>query len=54
MSLKASINKGLSGELKTMFSDIKAVDRPVISSQEIKSPFWLLGFVDGEGCFYIK
>jgi LAGLIDADG endonuclease len=39
MSLKASINKGLSGELKTMFSDIKAVDRPVISSQEIKSPF---------------
>jgi hypothetical protein len=54
ISLRASMNKGLSGILKIMFPEIKPVERLVISSQEIKSPFWLLGFVDGEGCFYIK
>jgi hypothetical protein len=31
-----------------------AAQRSIIKNQIIKSPLWLLGFVDGEGCFYLK
>ena len=53
MSIKASINKGLTGTLKSIFPNIVPVERPVIKNQIIKSPLWLVGFVDGEGCFYL-
>lgn len=54
LSIKASMNKGLSDSLIKLFPGIKKVERAIISSQSIKSPSWLSGFVDGEGCFYIK
>lgn len=54
LSIKASMNKGLSDSLMILFPGIKKVERAIISSQSIKSPSWLSGFVDGEGCFYIK
>nr|AEY71974.2 putative LAGLIDADG 1 endonuclease [Magnusiomyces magnusii] len=54
LSIRASMNKGLSARLKELFPNIIGVKRPTISNQTIKSPFWLVGFVDGEGCFYIK
>jgi len=54
LSIKASMNTGLSGSLMTAFPDVKKIERPVISSQIIESPLWLVGFVNGEGCFYIK
>jgi hypothetical protein len=54
MSIKASMNTGLSNSLKMAFPEIKKVERPIICSQVIKSPLWLVGFIEGEGCFYIK
>jgi hypothetical protein len=32
------MNKGLTNSLKTIFSDIVGVERPIISNQVIKSP----------------
>lgn len=54
ISIKASMNGGLSNSLKTLFPEIKKVERPVISSQVIESPLWLIGFIQGEGCFFVK
>lgn len=54
LSIRASMNKGLTRGLKDLFPNIIGVDRPLINNQIIKSPFWLVGFVDGEGCFYLK
>ena len=48
------MNKGLTGTLKSIFPNIVAAQRSIINNQIIKSPLWLLGFVDGEGCFYLK
>nr|YP_009574377.1 hypothetical protein [Arthrobotrys musiformis]QBM31495.1 hypothetical protein [Arthrobotrys musiformis]QBM31689.1 hypothetical protein [Arthrobotrys musiformis] len=54
LSIRASMNKGLTVTLKTMFPNIIPVERPIVSLQVIKNPLWLVGFVDGEGCFYIN
>jgi len=54
LSIRASMNKGLTASLKALFPNIVEVERPIISNQIIKSPLWLVGFVDGEGCFYLK
>jgi hypothetical protein len=54
LSLKASIGKGLSTNLKILFPNIIPATRPIITDRVIKSSLWLVGFVDGEGCFYIK
>jgi hypothetical protein len=54
ISIRASMNKGLTSSLKTIFPGIVEIERPIISNQVIKSPLWLVGFVDGEGCFYLK
>ena len=54
ISIRASMNKGLTGTLKSIFPNIVAAQRSIIKNQIIKSPLWLLGFVDGEGCFYLK
>ena len=54
IALKASLNLGLSDELKTNFSDISFVDRPLVEDQQIIAPNWLAGFSSGEGCFHVK
>lgn len=54
VSIKASMNKGLSKKLVTEFSDITPVLRPQVTDQVIKDPNWLAGFVDGEGCFFVS
>jgi len=54
ISIRASMNKGLTEGLKSIFPNIVPVERPIIKNQIIKSPLWLVGFVDGEGCFYLK
>ena len=38
IALKASLNLGLSDELKTNFSDISFVDRPLVEDQQIIAP----------------
>ena len=54
VSLKASINLGLSEKLKSIFKNICPVERPIIKTETIPDPHWISGFVSGEGNFYIK
>lgn len=54
IALKASLNLGLSDELKTAFPNTMIVSRPLVVNQLISNPYWLLGFTSGEGCFLIK
>lgn len=54
INMRASMNKGLSDNLKIVFPNTKPIARPTINFEGIPHPNWLVGFVDGEGCFYIK
>jgi len=56
ISIKASMNLGLSDKLKILFPTVIPVPRPVISDKDIPDihPYWFTGFVDGEGFFYVK
>ena len=52
LQIKASINKGLSEELKGMFPDIVPVQRPEVEVSPLVSDLnWLVGFTEAEGCF---
>ena len=54
VAIKASLNLGLSDELKTAFPKIKPIKRPIIKSNKIQDPNWLAGFSSGEGCFNVR
>lgn len=53
VSLRASMNWGLSEVLKESFPEITPVPRPEVSHQGTQDPNWLAGFSAGECCFYI-
>ena len=54
VGIKASMNRGLlSDNLKSSFTNIVPVSRPIVNSQ-IPHPQWVAGFTSGEGCFMIK
>jgi len=52
---KASMNKGLSEQLKKQFLDVVQIQRPIveISQFHVSNPSWLVGFAEAEGCFYV-
>ena len=54
VSIKASMNLGLSETLKAAFPDVKPVQRPVVQLPESIDGHWLAGFVDAEGCFIVN
>ena len=54
ISIKASINNGLSESLKIAFPDIIPVKRPIKENISIYNPQWLAGFTSGEGSFGVK
>ncbi len=54
LSLRANLNLGMSEKLKTAFPNVIAVTRPDVPLREIYHPYWLTGFIDGEGCFFIN
>lgn len=54
LSIRASMNLGLSDELKLIFPDIRRVSRPLLKDKDVKDSNWLTGFTNGEGCFYIS
>ena len=53
LSIKASINRGLSESLNTDFPNVTPEIRPLINYEQIKEPFWLAGFTSGEGYFLV-
>ena len=56
VNLKASLNFGLSEDLKAIFPNTVPVSRPLVksSSEELPHPQWLAGFASGEGCFAVS
>jgi hypothetical protein len=53
INIKASMNLGLSDELKSEFTNFMSVERPKILTTNIPDPNWVAGFVNGEGCFNV-
>ena len=57
LSIKSSMNAGLSKILKEYFPLVKQskpIERAIIISEKIESDWWLIGFVEGVGNFYVK
>jgi hypothetical protein len=54
VGIKASLNKGLSGELKLAFPNMIPVHRPIVEFKGIPDMNWLAGFTTGDGCFLIN
>lgn len=54
LNIRASINTGISQIVKSNFSNIVPVNRPIITTNIIPDPQWISGFVSGEGTFDIK
>lgn len=53
VEIRASMNWGLTSTLKEHFPNLTPVLKPEIKDQKIPDPNWLVGFVNGEGCFFI-
>ena len=51
INIKASMNRGLSEFLKLQFNNVVPVNRPFIYTDKIYEPYWITGFVNGEGTF---
>jgi len=54
ISIRASLNKGLTPLLKNSFPDIIPCERPKVDAPTNFDPLWLVGFIEGEGCFFVK
>jgi len=54
VSIKTSMNRGLSLDLREAFPNVRPVLRPDVKLQETIEPYWLSGFASGDGCFLIK
>lgn len=53
INIKASINLGLSSELKAAFPDIITIPKLKIQVPKTLDPYWVVGFTDGDGCFLV-
>jgi len=54
ISIRASLNKGLTPLLIKHFPNTIPCERPKVEIPKTFDPFWFLGFAEGEGCFYVK
>lgn len=54
VALKASMNLGLSDNLKIAFPDVIPKTRSLIRNKIIVDPQWLAGFAAAEGCFFVN
>ena len=54
VSIRASMNRKSLNKLSKYFSDIVPLQISTKKNNNIKDPYWLTGFVDAEGCFYVK
>ena len=54
LAIRATLNKGLTKELKAAFPHIIPMQRPSIYNIIIKDPNWMAGFTSGDGSFMLK
>lgn len=54
VSIRASMNKGLTKVLNTAFPNITPIPRPLVQLPEKIDHYWVAGFVCAEGCFQVK
>ena len=54
VEIKASMNRGLSDELKIAFPYAIPMVRSLVKNKIIENPEWLAGFVTAEGCFFVN
>lgn len=54
IEIKASLNKGLSEELKAIFPNTNPTKRPVVENQVIPDAQWLAGFTSAEGNLFLN
>lgn len=54
VSIRASMNLGLTDALNKAFPEVSPVPRPTVKDEKVINPDWLAGFVTGEGCFFIN
>ena len=54
VAIKASINRGLLGELNAIFSYVIPEVRPLVEDSKVQDPNWLAGFISAEGCFDVS
>lgn len=54
ISIRSSMNKKALCDLNKDINHVTPVSLIFNISKEILDPYWLVGFVDAEGCFYIK
>ena len=53
LALKSSLNLGLPDKLKMAFPNVMEKVRPEYFFKGVPDPFWLSGFVSGEGSFHV-
>ena len=55
INIKASMNFGtISESIMSMFSSIEPVKRPERTDFTIYHPYWVVGYVEGEGMFFVN
>jgi hypothetical protein len=54
VNLKATLNLGISDNLKKNFPETKDIERGIYNNINIPNSNWLSGFSEGESCFYIS
>lgn len=55
VNIKASMNFGTLSEIVlSLFPSIEPVKRPKRTDVDIKDPNWVIGFVEGEGMFFVN
>ncbi len=54
VNLKASLNLGITDNLKAFFPNTTAAVRPKVRFEVIPNSNWLSGFAEGEACFFVS
>ena len=54
VGLKSALNLGLSDKLRAAFLNFVPVSRPTFNFNGIPDPFWVAGFISGDGSFYLS
>ena len=54
LAIRGSMNKGLPAKLQEKFPYIKGKEIPVTVVPDRLNPYWVAGFADAEGCFFVK